>query len=417
MARLSGIAALPWIASRRALKAGVRGDGRPTTTNRDRHRRRAAGRRGDRRGAGGRRLDGRRACPSCRATTCRQARARSSPTSPIAGCGRGDLRRGARRSRRSRCWSTMPRASPGTGRARSTRHEFDAHMAINARAPALLIDALARRHRTGSGCAASSTCSIRKLAAPNPDYLSYTVSKQALAALTDLYARALARARHPGQCDRAGADAALERAERGELSRRCTPTTRSAAGSSPTMWSPRSAISPTRRAVTGQTHRDRRRPALPGARPRRPVPGSAMSGERPSSTAWCPTISRSARRGSSSIRSRSRPTSAFTISRSARRSACWSRSKSGSTMRRCPTATIRRAAWNYDFLRPEVEELAASRRFNLQETLAHAIFERIAAFHGVRDVCASARRSPTSIPMRTGSASKSLPFPELGPKS
>ena len=43
-------------------------------------------------------------------------------------------------------------------------------------------------------------------------------------------------------------------------------------------------------------------------------------------------------------------------------------------------------AWNYDFLRSEVEEVALARRFNLQETLAHAIFERIAAFHGVRDV-------------------------------
>lgn len=43
-------------------------------------------------------------------------------------------------------------------------------------------------------------------------------------------------------------------------------------------------------------------------------------------------------------------------------------------------------AWNYDFLRQEVEELAASRRYNLQETLAHAIFERLAAFRGVRDL-------------------------------
>ena len=43
-------------------------------------------------------------------------------------------------------------------------------------------------------------------------------------------------------------------------------------------------------------------------------------------------------------------------------------------------------AWNYDFLRTEVEEVALARRFNLQETLAHAIFDRIAAFHGVRDV-------------------------------
>jgi dihydroneopterin aldolase len=41
------------------------------------------------------------------------------------------------------------------------------------------------------------------------------------------------------------------------------------------------------------------------------------------------------------------------------------------------------AAWNYDFLRSEVEEIAGARRYNLQETLAHAIFDRIAAFRGV----------------------------------
>ena len=41
-------------------------------------------------------------------------------------------------------------------------------------------------------------------------------------------------------------------------------------------------------------------------------------------------------------------------------------------------------AWNYDFLRQEVEEIAAARRYNLQETLAHAVFDRIAAFRGVK---------------------------------
>jgi dihydroneopterin aldolase len=41
-------------------------------------------------------------------------------------------------------------------------------------------------------------------------------------------------------------------------------------------------------------------------------------------------------------------------------------------------------AWNYDFLREEVEELATARRYNLQETLAHAIFDRLAAFRGVK---------------------------------
>jgi 7,8-dihydroneopterin aldolase/epimerase/oxygenase len=41
-------------------------------------------------------------------------------------------------------------------------------------------------------------------------------------------------------------------------------------------------------------------------------------------------------------------------------------------------------AWNYDFLRTEVAAIASARRFNLQETLAHAIFDRVAAFRGVR---------------------------------
>jgi len=43
-------------------------------------------------------------------------------------------------------------------------------------------------------------------------------------------------------------------------------------------------------------------------------------------------------------------------------------------------------AWNYDFLRSEIEQLAAARRYNLQETLAHAIFDRVAAFRGVDHV-------------------------------
>jgi dihydroneopterin aldolase len=49
-----------------------------------------------------------------------------------------------------------------------------------------------------------------------------------------------------------------------------------------------------------------------------------------------------------------------------------------------PIADDPERAWNYDFLRTEIEEIAASRRFNLQETLAHAVFDRLAAFRGVR---------------------------------
>lgn len=41
-------------------------------------------------------------------------------------------------------------------------------------------------------------------------------------------------------------------------------------------------------------------------------------------------------------------------------------------------------AWDYDYLRTEVRELAAARRYNLQETLAHAIYQRFAAMRGVK---------------------------------
>lgn len=41
-------------------------------------------------------------------------------------------------------------------------------------------------------------------------------------------------------------------------------------------------------------------------------------------------------------------------------------------------------AWNYDHLRLEIERIAASRRFNLQETLAREIYDWIAARAGVK---------------------------------
>ena len=40
-------------------------------------------------------------------------------------------------------------------------------------------------------------------------------------------------------------------------------------------------------------------------------------------------------------------------------------------------------AWDYDVVVQAVRELATTRRYNLQETLVHAIFERIASLHGV----------------------------------
>ena len=42
------------------------------------------------------------------------------------------------------------------------------------------------------------------------------------------------------------------------------------------------------------------------------------------------------------------------------------------------------SAWNYDYLRTEVVRIAQARRYNLQETLVHAIFQRVAATRGVK---------------------------------
>jgi NAD(P)-dependent dehydrogenase (short-subunit alcohol dehydrogenase family) len=68
--------------------------------------------------------------------------------------------------------------------------EFDSHMHVNVRAPILLIEALAAAHDGGDALVVNLLDS--KLSAPNPDYVSYTVSKQALRGATELAARALA---------------------------------------------------------------------------------------------------------------------------------------------------------------------------------------------------------------------------------
>lgn len=70
--------------------------------------------------------------------------------------------------------------------------EFGAHMTVNVRAPVLLIERFAALQEGGEDSLVLNLLDS-KLSAPNPDFLSYTLSKQALAALTDLAARALAR--------------------------------------------------------------------------------------------------------------------------------------------------------------------------------------------------------------------------------
>jgi len=41
-------------------------------------------------------------------------------------------------------------------------------------------------------------------------------------------------------------------------------------------------------------------------------------------------------------------------------------------------------AWDYDYLREQIEEMATARRYNLQESLVHALYDRFAAMRGVK---------------------------------
>lgn len=69
------------------------------------------------------------------------------------------------------------------------------------------------------------------------------------------------------------------------------------------------------------------------------------------------------------------------------------------------------AAWDYDFLRNEVIRLAGARRYNLQETLVDAIYQRLAAMRGVKalrissakpDIYADAARVGVEVASFTG---------------
>jgi NAD(P)-dependent dehydrogenase (short-subunit alcohol dehydrogenase family) len=68
---------------------------------------------------------------------------------------------------------------------------WERQMAVNLRAPALLMQAFARRLPPDSEGLIVNMLDA-KLAAPNPDYFSYTISKYGLAGATELAARALA---------------------------------------------------------------------------------------------------------------------------------------------------------------------------------------------------------------------------------
>lgn len=69
--------------------------------------------------------------------------------------------------------------------------DWDAHLATNLRGPALLTRAFAAAVPESSGGLIVNLLDA-KLAQPNPDYFTYTISKMGLAGLTELAGRALA---------------------------------------------------------------------------------------------------------------------------------------------------------------------------------------------------------------------------------
>lgn len=49
-----------------------------------------------------------------------------------------------------------------------------------------------------------------------------------------------------------------------------------------------------------------------------------------------------------------------------------------------PADDLPEAAWDYDLVRSEILRIAGERRYNLQETLVHSIYRRLAAMRGVK---------------------------------
>ena len=154
------------------------------------------------------------------------------------------------------------------------RAEFDAHMAVNvARAGAADRAASRQRHDGGTDALVVNLLDS-KLAAPNPDYLSYTLSKQALAGADRTCSRARSRAR---RIRVNGVAPALMLRSSGQsdeqFRRRCMPPTRLRRGVEP------EDVVAAIRYLAGAPlrhrpdHYHRFRTAVHGARPRRPVPG------------------------------------------------------------------------------------------------------------------------------------------------
>jgi dihydroneopterin aldolase len=71
-------------------------------------------------------------------------------------------------------------------------------------------------------------------------------------------------------------------------------------------------------------------------------------------------------------------------------------------------------AWDYDHVRNQVIELAGARRYNLQETLAEAIYLRLAAMRGVKALRVTTSK-PDIYPDANGVGVEFASFTSEGP--
>ena len=119
------------------------------------------------------------------------------------------------------------------------RARFDRHFAVNLRAPLFLAEAFAAQAPAGLDASIVNLIDQR-VYRPTPRFLSYGLTKSALHAATDDPGAGIGAA-HPGQCRRAGPDAAERAGRMPRLSRGNRRPSRSAAvprpRRSPRPWS------------------------------------------------------------------------------------------------------------------------------------------------------------------------------------
>ena len=71
-------------------------------------------------------------------------------------------------------------------------------------------------------------------------------------------------------------------------------------------------------------------------------------------------------------------------------------------------------AWDYDLLRSEILRIASERRYNLQETLIHVIYQRLAAMRGVKALRVKSAK-PDIYPDARAVGVEIASFPGLAP--